>query len=88
MEGEPVRELSGLVRGAPGPAALRRAGRLLPAAADIRPAAGVHPRRRAALLLRPGAAARTALHIHLLQVSNSIILCVWGVGGHFKQLFY
>lgn len=63
-----MRALSGPVRLALRPAAVRRAGRVLPAAADLRAAAGVHPQRRAALLLRPGAAARPAVALRLLQV--------------------
>ena len=53
------------------PVPVRGAGRLLPAAADLRPAAGVHPLRRPALLLRPGVRARAALHIGLLEVTES-----------------
>lgn len=71
LEGEPVRALAGVVRVALHPVPLRRAGCLLPAAADLRPAAGGHPRRRAALLLQPGAPARTRLRVGLLQVTRS-----------------
>lgn len=71
LEGEPVWALSGLVCVALHPVSLRCAGCLLPAAADLRPAAGVHPQRRPALLLQPGAPARTPLHIRLLQVTKS-----------------
>lgn len=69
LEGEPVRALSGLLRVAPHPVSLRGAGRLRPAAADLRPAARVHPQRRPALLLRPRVPARTLLLIGLLQVA-------------------
>lgn len=55
------------------PAAVRRAGCLLPPAADLCPAARVPPQRHPALLLRPRVPARTPLHISLLQVNESCI---------------
>lgn len=78
LEGEPVRALPRLVHLAPHPAALRGAGRLLPAAADLRPAAGVHPQRHPALLLQPGVPARCLLRVGLLQVTQSTD--VWSSG--------
>lgn len=69
LEGEPVRAFSGLLRVAPRPVSLRGAGRLRPAASDLRPAARVHPQRHPALLLQPRVPARTLLLIGLLQVA-------------------
>lgn len=71
LEGEPVRAFSGLLHVALHPDSLCGAGRLRPAAADLRPAARVRPQRRPALLLRPRAPARTLLLIGLLQVAES-----------------
>lgn len=79
LEGEPVRALSGLVRVPPGAGPVHGAGRLRAATADLRPAAGVHPQRRPAHLLRPGAPFGTAVRLRLLQVTTS---CLSGcVGG-------
>lgn len=70
VEGEPLRALSGLVPVALHPVSVCSAGCLRPPAADLRPAPGVHPQLRPALLLQPGAPARTALLIGLLQVRH------------------
>ncbi|XP_035988333.1 transmembrane protein 216 isoform X1 [Fundulus heteroclitus] len=73
LEGEPLRALPVFLRVPLHPVSLRGAGRLLPAAADLRPAAGVPSQRCAALLLRPRAPARRHLHLGFLQVQSLLM---------------
>lgn len=66
---------------------MRRAGCLLPAAADLRPAARVPAQRRPALLLQPRVPARTPLRVRLLQVTNPAPdRLMWGWGGFLSSI--